>query len=456
MSSAKDPRAEAILRRSSDQEKKQYSRTAAYIDRLEKVSVIFKVNARKEFPKFDHSEIEVGDELGRGEFSTVCEIIHIYPLAGSDADKAQDSQNGDEDKPIDGMMLTFDQVSAYNEENSENPDDLESSVPDSSADIIADRKFMSNECLRHGIARYAIKQIKPNLDHGKKQDSMIDLALEAKFLSFLSHPNIIKMRGAGILPCHSSFFIILDRLYETLAEKIQQWKEVASMYTGFMAKRKKAAKEDIKQLWREKIMAAYDIARAIRYLHEQRIIYRDLKPENIGFDVRGDAKVFDFGLSKEMNPRDLVGNGLYNMSGLTGSRRYMAPEVVLCTPYNEKVDVYSFGILLWEMCALEVPFNGYNVEKHSRNVVRKHERPKISSSWPVCVGDLIAQCWSPHSSKRPAFEKICSILASEVQNYGEVDALDRSSKLMDSSASSRRRSTENNYMNQSGRGKRTN
>lgn len=55
------------------------------------------------------------------------------------------------------------------------------------------------------------------------------------------------------------------------------------------------------------------------------IIYRDLKPDNIGFDVRGDVKLFDFGLSRELPERKLD-DGTYHMTGDTGSPRYMAPE----------------------------------------------------------------------------------------------------------------------------------
>jgi serine/threonine protein kinase len=56
------------------------------------------------------------------------------------------------------------------------------------------------------------------------------------------------------------------------------------------------------------------------------VIYRDLKPDNIGFDVRGDVKIFDLGLAKEIDPKMKLADGTYNLTADTGSLRYMAPE----------------------------------------------------------------------------------------------------------------------------------
>ena len=92
-------------------------------------------------------------------------------------------------------------------------------------------------------------------------------------------------------------------------------------------------------------------------------------------------KIFDFGLAKELDPKKRkVEGGLFNLTGLTGSRRYMAPEVILCKPYNLKADVYSFAIVCWELTSLKVAFDGYDVEKHSRAVI-SGERPKLRSNW---------------------------------------------------------------------------
>jgi serine/threonine protein kinase len=76
----------------------------------------------------------------------------------------------------------------------------------------------------------------------------------------------------------------------------------------------------------------------------QSVVYRDLKPTNVGFDVRDDAKLFDFGLAREFRPEELEDRS-YKLTGETGTMRYMAPEVALSQPYSEKVDVFSFGIM---------------------------------------------------------------------------------------------------------------
>ena len=65
----------------------------------------------------------------------------------------------------------------------------------------------------------------------------------------------------------------------------------------------------------------------------QSILHRDLKPANIGFDVRGDIKIFDLGLAKELKPSQQVGTDQYHTSGIAGTRRYMAPEVSLLAIY---------------------------------------------------------------------------------------------------------------------------
>ena len=79
-------------------------------------------------------------------------------------------------------------------------------------------------------------------------------------------------------------------------------------------------------------------------------------------------------------------------------------------PYNKSVDVYSFGILLWEMCSLQKPFAGYTSKKHMAHVVLGGERPPmdsyVSHHWPVKLQELMKRCWSSNSELRPTFSEI--------------------------------------------------
>lgn len=130
---------------------------------------------------------------------------------------------------------------------------------------------------------------------------VIDLAVESRFLAVIRHPNIIKMRAMSVgNPYDRGFFLVLDRLYATLTMKISEWKKQTEKSKGlgkmFDMKGKKK-----KKVWCDRLVVVYDLSTALEYLHNKKVMYRDLKPDNIGFDVRGDVKIFDFGLARGKN-----------------------------------------------------------------------------------------------------------------------------------------------------------
>ena len=136
------------------------------------------------------------------------------------------------------------------------------------------------------------------------------------------------------------------------------------------------------------------------------------------FIFQGDVKIFDFGLAKEMKPEDLVSDDFYDMSGNTGSLRYMAPEVAMRRPYNQSVDVFSFGILLWQICSMEQPFENYDVAKHAELVVHGNDRPKLDTKkWSGDLCNMMSQCWSVNISERPDFEHVSTILRREIEPF---------------------------------------
>jgi serine/threonine protein kinase len=145
-----------------------------------------------------------------------------------------------------------------------------------------------------------------------------------------------------------------------------------------------------------------------------RIVYRDLKPDNIGFDVRGDVKLFDFGLAREL-PNQMISNGMYKMTADTGSPRYMAPEIALEQPYNEKGDVYSFAILLHQICSLEMPFSGYSKNMFAKLVVNEGHRPKCDPNWPQELQSMLQTCWGSNISQRLSMSEVMEILSALIE-----------------------------------------
>jgi serine/threonine protein kinase len=155
------------------------------------------------------------------------------------------------------------------------------------------------------------------------------------------------------------------------------------------------------------------------------LVYRDIKKENIGFDVRGDAKIFDFGLSKclsqDLKARDPVSGQEvygYKLTPRTGSICTMAPEVASGHPYDEKCDVFSFAILLWEILALE-------------------ERPWVHIKWPAVTKKLLRQAWEGDPERRPDMRKVSAMLRADLNALTEApEVKDRTVHMLNRSTHS--------------------
>lgn len=164
-----------------------------------------------------------------------------------------------------------------------------------------------------------------------------------------------------------------------------------------------------------------------------RLVYRDIKPENIGFDIRGDVKLFDFGLCKSLEP-ELKVRGGYLLTGRTGSIPYMAPEVALSKPYDSKCDVFSFAILLWEILAIKAAFKTLTKKEYLNQVMMGTVRPPIHKSWPPLTRAMMKAAWDPDPYDRPDMKNIATLIRTDLNDMSNDDSvLHRTQHMVDRS-----------------------
>ncbi|EEF40373.1 calcium-dependent protein kinase, putative [Ricinus communis] len=139
---------------------------------------------------------------------------------------------------------------------------------------------------------------------------------------------------------------------------------------------------------------------AIAHCHRLNIVHRDIKPDNILFDSRNRVKLADFGSA------DWIGEES-TMSGVVGTPYYAAPEVVLGREYNEKVDVWSAGVVLYVMLAGIPPFYGETVEEIFEAVIRGNLRfpPRIFRNVSPAAKDLLRKMICRDASRRFSAEQ---------------------------------------------------
>lgn len=350
-------------------------------------------------PIFAQHEITKGRLVGKGGFSTVHEVKFIE---------------------LDDMHDISDELTILRKDFVTN---LKQRPPGSTVASLEKDSSRYGGGSYSSSTKYVLKTLRndlPEIDHVK---GVIDLAIEAEFLSSLWHTNIITMRGtANTDPQVGNYFVLLDRLMYTLEKKFNIWRTVILNNSGYwlgpLFGYCCSKTQHLFTTWVQRMEVLLALTNAIQYLHSHKIVYRDLKPDNIGFDNTDELKVFDFGLAKNYDSPniDRAENGLYHLTGNTGSLRYMAPEVALGLPYNHTVDTFSFGILFWQVCTLTTPFAGFSTKIHAKRVVRGNHRPKTDPTWPLAWVNLMDDCWSSDIFRRPSFDYISSIIQQQVDD----------------------------------------
>ncbi|PHU16841.1 Serine/threonine-protein kinase HT1 [Capsicum chinense] len=182
---------------------------------------------------------------------------------------------------------------------------------------------------------------------------------EVALLSRLYHPNIVQFIAACRKP--PVYCIITEYMSQGTLRMYLNKKEPYSLST-----------ETILRL-------ALDISRGMEYLHSQGVIHRDLKSSNLLLNDEMRVKVADFGTScLETQCREAKGN--------MGTYRWMAPEMIKEKAYTRKVDVYSFGIVLWELTTALLPFQGMTPVQAAFAVAEKHYKEQAIVSIKIHSG----------------------------------------------------------------------
>jgi serine/threonine protein kinase len=226
------------------------------------------------------------------------------------------------------------------------------------------------------------------------------LVQEIRLFQELKHDNIITFIGAC---SYGSHFYICTELATN-----------GSLYNFLHKESNQYALADARQ-W------GMEIARGMHFLSEKNIMHRDLKSPNIlltttdapgslsaarrgkkksyslgGAKVALTAKICDFGLSHK-NQGDL------NTGDTKGTFRWMAPEVIKEELITFKCDVYSYGIVLWELLTREIPFSDMPLVQVVWAVAQCNERPELPSTFPTGFHDLVEQCWQHDPEHRPSW-----------------------------------------------------
>ncbi|KAM0968172.1 hypothetical protein FF1_016628 [Malus domestica] len=223
--------------------------------------------------------------------------------------------------------------------------------------------------------------VKKFLDQDFSGDALVQFKCEVEIMLRLRHPNVVLFMGAVTRPPHFSIlteFLPRGSLYRLLHRPNSQLDE------------------------RRRMRMALDVAKGMNYLHTSNptVVHRDLKSPNLLVDKNWNVKVCDFGLSRTKHHTFL------SSKSTAGTPEWMAPEVLRNEPANEKCDVYSFGVILWELATCCVPWKGLNPMQVVGAVGFQNRRLEIPEEIDPVVAEIIRDCWQTEPNLRPSFSQL--------------------------------------------------
>ena len=207
-------------------------------------------------------------------------------------------------------------------------------------------------------------------DIAREDDQLERFRREARAVAQLNHPHIVGVIDAAE-DDHTPYIVFEYIQGMTLKDRIR---EVERLSVG------------------EAVAYAIEIARALGAAHERGIVHRDVKPQNVLIDEEGAAKVTDFGIARTLDQAGLTADGR-----VLGTTDYVSPEQALGHPVTGQSDLYSLGIVLYEMLTGDVPFKGDNQVAVAMKHVREDlpdvqlRRPEISSALASVVDRATAK-----------------------------------------------------------------
>lgn len=215
-----------------------------------------------------------------------------------------------------------------------------------------------------------------------------------KHLRELNHKNVIKFRG---ISQNSNFYYIIMEWcqYGTLHDHLHNGKQLsATILSDF----------------------AQQIANGMKYLHSKKIIHRDLKPSNILLTKQDVLKISDFGTHKVFyNDKLPVTSVTY-----AGTHAYMAPEVIRSEPYSYPIDVWSYGVVLWEILTSDEPYKNLDSSAVVWAVGNNSFKLPVPSNFPGGFSRILDGCWKANPSERFTFQQVCIILKGAIHEIDKI------------------------------------